>query len=265
MLFPNRNLSCPHCTQAFGSLGALRVHIAAKHKDKPTIVADSPTSDTAQQDEVPTLTLSAASKRRALQQHVEDASMKVPVPLQLQSSDPQTRFAWLHSSTGLCICRHCGRECYSWDDLKVHIFTLACPRLFPDSTVTSLTITAPENRLALIWQDKIRALRPPLWESIAISIREEATDYKHRCPICDQWLIQARGLGHHFMAYHPQAFNALVTARQRARASRKSLALCSPCRYCRSPCSGHPTKTCSRVSCHHSCAMHCSFACYWCA
>ena len=99
--------------------------------------------------------------------------MKVPVPLQLQSSDPQTRFAWLHSSTGLCICRHRGRECYSWDDLKVHIFTLACPRLFPDSTVTSLTITAPENRLALIWQDKIQALRPPLWESIAISIREK--------------------------------------------------------------------------------------------
>ena len=44
------------------------------------------------------------------------------------------------------------------------------------------------------------------------------------------------------MAYHPQAFNALVTARQQARASRKSLALCSPFRYCRSPCSGHPTK-----------------------
>ena len=44
------------------------------------------------------------------------------------------------------------------------------------------------------------------------------------------------------MAYHPQAFNALVTARQQARASRKSLALCSLCRYCRSPCSGHPTK-----------------------
>ena len=108
--------------------------------------------------------------------------------------------------------------------------------------MTSLTITAPENRLALIWQDKIQALRPPLWESIAISIREEAIDYRHRCPLCDQWLIKARGLGHHFMAYHPQAFNALVTARQQARASRKSLALCSPCRYCRSTCSGHPTK-----------------------
>ena len=55
--FSNRNLSCPHCMQAFGSLGALRVHIAAK--DKPTTVAESPLPDTAQQDEVPTSVLSA--------------------------------------------------------------------------------------------------------------------------------------------------------------------------------------------------------------
>ena len=240
-VFSARALTCPHCKQEFSSLDALRVHMSAKHNDssdRPELLGPAVSQRTTDNPEEH----SAASQRRSLQQHSEAASMTIALPTRLQLCDLQTRFAWLHASQGLCICRHCGREFYSWDDLKVHIFTLACPQLSPDSTAASPTITAPENRMALVWQERFQNQRPAAWENIPVSIRAEATDYKHRCPICDQWLIQARGLGHHFAAHHPNAVSALTAARQQARTARKSLVLCSPCRYCKTPCSGHPTK-----------------------
>ena len=199
-VFSARTLTCPHCAPEFGSLGALRVHISAKHTDS-SATPEPPEPTMEQQAADNPETQSAASLRRSLQQHSEAVSMTILLPPRLHLCDLQT---WLHASQGLCICRHCGRECYSWDDLKVHIFSM------PPAVSRLHCCESHENRFVLVWQERFQVLRPTSWESIAISIRAEVTDFKHRCPICDQWLIQARGLGHHFAAYHPHAVSALT-------------------------------------------------------
>ena len=244
-VFAHRTLQCPECQQTFQSLGALRVHISVKHKGSH-IPPDASLEVSLQAPVVPDTDPSeVVNKRRNVEAHSDDACMQLDLPSAMSTADAQTRFAWLHSTQGLCICRHCGRECYCWDDLKVHIFTRACPQLFPDTIRCAPPADVLQNRLPLYWQ--LRSLlqcenRSCSWEEIAKVIKRGDSDLLHRCPICDQWLVKARGLGHHLQAFHSYATSALQTARQRAREVRKTLALGSQCRYCSAKCSGHPTK-----------------------
>ena len=78
--------------------------------------------------------------------------MRERFPTELQNADAQTRFAWLHGTQGLCVCKHCSRRCRSWDDLKVHIFTGSCSILFPDALHPSYEIPSTPNRLPLLWR-----------------------------------------------------------------------------------------------------------------
>ena len=134
-----RSLTCAVCHRVFDSLGALRNHEAHAHKQEKAELAKlqqqantSPPSDMVQHPSPRThlgsSTLPYLQSRRQVQLHSQDTLPMHGLPNRLLSADVQTRFVCLHSVDGLCICRHCRRECHSWDDLKVHIFTKVLQR-----------------------------------------------------------------------------------------------------------------------------------------
>ena len=254
-----RTVRCPHCQQSFTSLAAMRVHATVQHNRhetshselEPTSVSPTveitgqhvttlPTSP--QQLLLTPLDNSDHHMRRCVQAFADADFLHTGLPADLLLADPQTRFAWLHGTNGLCVCRHCNRRCQTWDDLKVHIFTRSCVMLFPDAMNPSLTHLPVANRLPLLWQLVATDLSHLNWESIARVVQPQIVDMKKRCPICDQWLIQSRGLGHHVKAFHPWAHPALQHAYLLMQTSRRGLALSTPCRYCRTSFTGHEAK-----------------------
>ena len=254
-----RTVRCPHCQQSFTSLAAMRVHATVQHNRHETSHSEleptsvSPTVEitgqhvtllpTSPQQLLPTpLDNSDHHMRRCVQAFADADFLHTGLPADLLPADPQTRFAWLHGTNGLCICRHCNRRCQTWDDLKVHIFTRSCVMLFPDAMNPSLTHLPVVNRLPLLWQLVATDLSHLSWESIARVVQPQILDMKKRCPICDQWLIQSRGLGHHVKAFHPWAHPALQHAYLLMQTSRRGLALSTPCRYCRTSFTGHEAK-----------------------
>ena len=254
-----RTVRCPHCQQSFTSLAAMRVHATVQHNRHETSHSEleptsfSPTVEitgqhvtllpTSPQQLLPApLDNSDHHMRRCVQAFADADFLHTGLPADLLPADPQTRFAWLHGTNGLCICRHCNRRCQTWDDLKVHIFTRSCVMLFPDAMNPSLTHLPVVNRLPLLWQLVASDLSHLSWESIARVVQPQILDMKKRCPICDQWLIQSRGLGHHVKAFHPWAHPALQHAYLLMQTSRRGLALSTPCRYCRTSFTGHEAK-----------------------
>ena len=68
------------------------------------------------------------------------------------------------------------------------------------------------------------------------------------CPICGQWLLQARGITLHVKAHHPWAQEALSLARIHCKFYCRGLALSSPCRYCGLPFKGDQAKHASECA-----------------
>ena len=139
-----RRLVCGVCSRVFESLGALRNHEAHAHKrESAQPSSEQPEEDVAQMEgkaQHPGLRThteedapSYMQLRRQVHQPIHEELLQHGLPSYMQSADAQTRFVSLHSQQGLSICKHCNRECHSWDDLKVHIFTRACSALFPNA------------------------------------------------------------------------------------------------------------------------------------
>ena len=149
--------------------------------------------------------------RRQVQLHSQDVLLQHGLPARLRSADAQTRFACLHSVDGLCICRHCRRECHSWDDLKVHIFTKACSVLFPNAR-DPVFPPFDDSSLGCYWDQHLGSLVASGWEAVAVYLKSKHPRSYRYCPICGQGLVQARGIALHFKAFHPWAVEALQQA-----------------------------------------------------
>ena len=247
-----RRLVCEVCSRTFDSLGALRNHEAHAHK-RETAQSNSVQSEesgagqtgTVQHPGLRTRTSEDAlpymQLRRQVHQPLHEELLLHGLPSHMQTADAQTRFVILHSQQGLSICRHCHRECHSWDDLKVHIFTRACPVLFPnarDPVFPAYDISS----IGTYWDDQLAPFLTKGWEAVAAHLKKTEPACYRYCPICRQGLVQARGITLHFRAYHPWASAALQQARQHTTAHRRSLILCSPCRYCGQVFRSHHTK-----------------------
>ncbi|CAE7299087.1 unnamed protein product, partial [Symbiodinium sp. CCMP2592] len=240
-----RTLTCPVCRQEFSSLAALRVHHKAKHE-----LLEAPTEHQPERAEPGHSTPVTRNKetkrsfkariakqrqeraqhkaisRRNVGYHAADDLLTKGLPACLHGADPQTRFSWLHAHLGLCMCRHCQRACRNWEELKIHILTRSCEILFPDS-VTLLPSQTPPNPLPPYWRLEIQELAGKGWEKVALTLQAQKADCFRYCPICGQWLIQARGITLHMQAHHAWAVPYLQLARRRAKANRKNLALSS--------------------------------------
>ena len=209
---------------------------AAGSASASTTVATPPPSDLLPLDN------SDHKLRRRVQAYADEADMTEQLPLALQCADAQTRFLWLHGTQGLCICKHCSRRCRTWDDLKVHILTRSCSVLFPDTLHHTYDSAATPNRLPLLWRLTDQLLIGVDWDSICRHIKPEICDLKKRCPICDQWMIQSRGIWNHVEAFHPWALPVLQAAYDCMKSDRRSLFLSSPCSCCASSFRGHQAK-----------------------
>ena len=245
-----RQLTCRVCSQSFDSLGALRRHEAHAHK-KDLSLTSSPQHGAAVDSSTPahppprTQTITAglhyAQSRRNVQVHARHTLLTDGLTTSLADADPQTRFVWLHSERGLCICGHCHRECGSWDDLNVHIFTKACPVLYPNA-VDRAPVPFSTNALGTFWDSEIIAKTLHSWEAVADHLRHTKKDAHLYCPLCNQGLVKSKGLTQHIQAYHAWALSALNAARDHSLAHRNSLALTSPCWYCAATFKGHHSR-----------------------
>ena len=236
-----RVLTCAKCQQQFASLSALRVHEAAKHftvndtqlqstgSSHPPPSTSVPAKPVASESVEPTK--SKAIVRRQVQAHSQADCMTQGLPSFLVSADPQTRFSWLHAQRGLCICRHCGRDCARWDELKIHIFTRSCRVLFPNA-VDMVSSTAPLNHVSPYWRQDLRDLAAGSWETLLLHMKRAESRCYQYCPICGQWLIRPRGITHHVQAHHSWASPALIHARVHSKFYCRGLALSTPCHYC---------------------------------
>ena len=246
-----RQLKCPTCGQLFDSLGALRRHAAHAHKQETKQSAVTPPHPVAAQPapqhpsprtQVTVEGLQYAQSRRNVQVHAQDLLLTAGLAPCLETADPQTKFVWLHSSDGLCLCRHCHRACNSWDDLKVHIFTKACPILFPNA-IDLAAVPISTNTLGTYWDQEIMAKTRSSWEAVAAHLKRTRKNAHLYCPLlCNQGLVKSKGLTQHFQAYHAWALPTLKVAREHSQTFRKGLALSSPCRYCAETFKGHHTR-----------------------
>ena len=124
-----RRLVCEVCSRTFDSLGALRNHEAHAHK-RETAQSNSVQSEengagqtgTVQHPGLRTRTSEDAlpymQLRRQVHQPLHEELLLHGLPSHMQTADAQTRFVILHSQQGLSICRHCHRECHSWEGRK---------------------------------------------------------------------------------------------------------------------------------------------------
>ena len=245
-----RHLVCQVCSRHFDSLGALRLHAAHAHKREVKSLNSAENTTPAEKGlpEHPPPASAArtdgckpAQARRSVQVHAQAALLSQGLPEALQSADPQTRFVWLHSQQGLCVCRHCQRVCNTWDDLKVHIFSKACSVLFPNAA-DQANAPLPLNELGVYWDGAVTPLTACGWEKVAKHLRTARDKCYRFCPICNQGLVRARGLTQHLKAFHGWALPLLNTARSHTKSHRRGLALCSPCRYCELRFRCHQTK-----------------------
>ena len=240
-----RSLTCSVCCRVFDSLGALRNHEAHAHRQEKTAAAKLPqqahttfASTAAVQHPSPrtrpdasTTTIPYMQSRRQVQMHSQDELLQHGLPERLSAADAQTRFVCLHSTDGLCICRHCRRECHSWDDLKIHIFTKSCSALFPNAR-DPIFPPFDATSLGCYWDQQLHTLAESGWEAVATYLKSTRPNHFRYCPICGQGLVQARGITLHIQAFHPWAQEALQQARDHTAQHRRSLALSAKCRYC---------------------------------
>ena len=230
MVHSYRQLECPTCGQLFDSLGALRRHAARAHKQEtkqsaatpphPVAIAQSAPQHPSPRTQVTINGLQYAQSRRNVQVHAQDLLLTAGLAPCLETADPQTKLVWLHSSDGLCLCRHCNRTCNSWDDLKVHIFTKACPVLFPNA-IDLAAVPTSTNTLGACWDQEIMAKTRSSWEAVAAHLKRTRKNARLYCPLCNQGLVKSKGLTQHFQAYHAWALPTLQVAREHSQETSK--------------------------------------------
>ena len=237
-----RSLACAVCHRVFDSLGALRNHEAHAHRQEKSAAAKlqqqahtTPSTEVVQHPSPRTHSEASAlpymQSRHQVQVHSNDELLQRGLPARLRSADAQTRFVCLHSIDGLCICRHCRRECNSWDDLKIHIFTKSCSALFPNAR-DPIFPPFDASSLGCYWDQHLHTLAESGWEAVTTYLKSTRPQHFRYCPICGQGLVQARGITLHIQAFHPWAQEALQQARDHTAQHRRSLALGAKCRYC---------------------------------
>ena len=221
-----RDICCPVCGIEFFSLYAMKSHMTKEHLRAQPVEDMDPLQD---------LILDMYS----------DVTKRTPVltalPKPLLGTDAHTQFVYMHALGGMATCVHCRRMCKSWHDLAVHITSRSCRVLFPDGLVMQAPAQNP-NPLPTAFDPECQQQFRRGWEHGAKWIALQGEKWLHHCPWCMQWIADTKAMHIHISAKHPWLETCYVRAKIWQFQQRKSLVLCSPCRYCCRTYKGHPSK-----------------------